>query len=107
MYALAVELWDESEDPALAEAAAQVVETLQNVVDLPIASSKLLEEARRRFNILVAHLRNVGGNTVPPSVVVPPSHDVEKLLCQILDEDALRTELESPADRIMRSGTKR
>lgn len=53
MYALAREIMDESDHPNLRREASRVHDILENVIDKPVASSKQLQEARRRYTTLL------------------------------------------------------
>jgi hypothetical protein len=52
MYALAQDIKDECDEPHLRHMALRVTEILHHIIDKPVASSKQLQEARRRFTIL-------------------------------------------------------
>lgn len=56
MYALASEIERGSDEAGLSKAASRVVQILACVIDKPIAPAEQLDEARRRFNILLNYL---------------------------------------------------
>lgn len=56
MYALAKEISNESDNPGVRCAAARVVETLADVIGLPIASAKQLHRGRQRCVMLMVSL---------------------------------------------------
>ncbi|RYG95145.1 MAG: hypothetical protein EON58_14790 [Alphaproteobacteria bacterium] len=58
MYALATEILNESDNPGVRCAAARVVEVLEGVIDLPIASAKQLQRSRQRFARLMDSVGN-------------------------------------------------
>lgn len=108
MYALAKEISSESEDPGVRRAAARVVQILEPVIDLPLATAKQLQEGRRRFGVLVNVLGDVreNGNKLPLSSVVAP-HDIMKRVNHVKQERvAHRIAPKSPADRNMKFVTR-
>lgn len=74
MYALAREIMDESDHPNLRREASRVHDILAKVIDKPVASSKQLQEARRRYTVLLNCLVSLGDaqNRVTPITPVSP-----------------------------------
>ena len=66
MYALALEISADAPDLQLRQAANDVVSALEGVIHAPIADSRNLKEARRRFTIMLTCLSGEEGLPVQP-----------------------------------------
>ncbi len=102
MYDLARRIAEAAEGRQTAEAAIQVVHSLEEVIDLPVADSSLLKRARHAFLALADHLAaesvieqvSEGAGCVrveAPEVSAHAPSNVDGALAQELNLDLLQT----------------
>lgn len=100
MYDLARRITEAAQELHTAEAAIRVVQSLEDVIDLPVADSSLLKRARHTFLALANHLAaesaiprssgDAGGDEVSEASA-QASSNVDGALAQESNQDLLQT----------------